>query len=145
VEKSNLIGAVSAVCFFVFAILVFAARLAGKPEIGKWVGLFEFLLALPLVWLLVKAPADGRGGLYFIQIGAVLLWLAVELLLDYVFRVEFRHVRWMVILYVMLFFAAAGGMLGLASKAGKTRSITAIILFFITAILTFLQRWITGY
>ena len=144
-EKSNLIGAVSAVCFFIFAILVFVARLAGKPELGKWFGSFTFLLVLPLVWLLVKAPAEGRGGLYFIQIVAVLLWLVVELLLDYVFRVEFRQVRWMVILYVMLFFAAAGGMLGIASNAGKTWSITAVVLFFIMAILTFLQRWITGY
>ena len=56
-EKLNLIGALTAVAFFVSAILVFVFRLLGKPQYGHWIGYFEFALAIPLVYLLIKAPA----------------------------------------------------------------------------------------
>ena len=143
-EKLNLIGALTAIAFFASAILVFVFRLIGKPQYGHWVGYFEFTLAIPLVYLLFKAPAAGRPAIYYIQIGAILLWLVVELLLDYIFKIDFRNVRWMVITYVILFFAGSGGLLGTASQAGRRWSIPAIILFLLMAVLTFVQRAVTG-
>jgi hypothetical protein len=143
-EKLNLLGAIVAVAFFVSAILVFVFRLLGKPQYGHWVGYFEFLLAIPLIFLLVKAPPLGRPALYYIQIACMLAWLVVEALLDYILKIDFRHVRWMVISYVILFFAGTGGMLGVAANAGRGWSIAAIILFLIMAVLTFVQRAVTG-
>jgi hypothetical protein len=143
-EKTNLLGAIVAVTFFVSAILVFIFRLFGKPQYGYWIGYFEFLLAIPLVFLLLKAPHLERPALYYIQIGCMLAWLVVEALLDYILKIDFRNVRWMVISYVVLFFAGTGGMLGVASNAGREWSISAIILFLIMAILTFVQRAVTG-
>jgi len=143
-EKTNLLGAVIAITFFASAILVFAFRLLGKPQYGHWIGYFEFLLAAPLIFLLVKAPQLERPALYYIQIGCMLAWLVLEALLDYILKVDFRQVRWIVISYVVLFFAGTGGMLGVASNAGRGWSISAIILFLIMAVLTFVQRAITG-
>lgn len=143
-ERTNLIGAVTAIAFFVSAILVFVFRLLGKPRYGHWIGYFEFLLALPLVYLLVKAPQLGRPTLYYIQIGCMLAWLVLEALLDHILKVDFRNVRWMVIGYVVLFFAGTGGMLGVATNAGQSWSIAAIALFLVMAILTFIQRAVTG-
>jgi hypothetical protein len=40
--------------------------------------------------------------------------------------------------------AGAGWMLGVAEQAGRSWSIASIILFLIMAILTFLQRAVTG-
>jgi len=132
-EKMNLLGAIVAVAFFVSAILVFIFRLLGKPQHGHWIGYFEFLLAIPLVFLLLKAPQLERPALYYIQIGCMLAWLVVEALLDYILKIDFRNIRWMVISYVVLFFAGTGGMLGVASNAGRVWSISAIILFLIMA------------
>jgi len=142
-EKTNLLGAIVAVTFYASAILVFTLRLLGKPRYGLWVGYFEFLLAIPLIFLLLKAPQLQRPALYYIQIGCMLAWLALEALLDYILKIDFRKVQWMVISYVVLFFAGTGGMLGVARYAGPGWSIAAIILFFIMAILTFLQRAVT--
>ena len=142
--KTNVLGAVTAVLFFISAILVFVFRLLGKPQWGHWLGYFEFLLAIPLVYLLVRAPQLQRPWLYYVQIGCMLLWLAVEALLDYLLKIDFRSTRWMVISYVVLFFAGAGGMLGIASLAGRGWSIAAIVLFLIMAALTFIQRAVTG-
>ena len=58
-EKTNLLGAVTAIAFFVSAILVFTFRLLGKPQYEQWIGYFEFLLAVPLIFLFVKAPQLG--------------------------------------------------------------------------------------
>jgi len=142
--KTNVLGAVTAVLFFISAILVFVFRLLGKPQWGYWLGYFEFLLAIPLVYLLVRAPQLQRPWLYYVQIGCMLLWLAVEALLDYLLKIDFRSTRWMVISYVVLFFAGAGGLLGIASLAGRGWSIAAIVLFLIMAALTFIQRAVTG-
>ena len=142
--KTNLLGAIVAIAFYVSAILIFAFRLLGKPQYGHWIGYFEFVLAIPMIFLLLKAPQLERPSLYYIQIGCMLAWLVVEVLLDYILKIDFRNVRWMVISYVVLFFAGTGGMLGVARYAGSGWSIPAIILFLIMAVLTFVQRAVTG-
>jgi hypothetical protein len=50
-DKMNLIGAIVAITFFVSASLVFISRLLGQPEYGHRIGYFEFLLAIPLLFL----------------------------------------------------------------------------------------------
>jgi len=143
-ERTNLLGAIIAIMFFVSAILVFSLRLLGKPQFEYLIGYFEFILAIPMIYLLLKAPQLERPVLYYIQIGCMLAWLVVEALLDYILKVDFRNVRWMVISYVVLFFAGTGGMLGVAANAGRGWSIPAIILFLVMTILTFVQREVTG-
>jgi len=143
-ENTNLLGAIVAIAFYVSAILVFVFRLLGKPQYGHSIGYFEFLLAIPLIFILLKAPQLERPALYYIQIGCMLAWLVVEALLDYILKIDFRNVRWMVISYVVLFFAGSGGMLGVAASAGRGWSISAIILFLLMAVLTFVQRAVTG-
>ena len=143
-EKANLLGAIVADAFYLSAILVFIFRLLGKPRYGFWIGYFEFLLAIPLIYLMVIGQQNDRPVIYYIQIGCMLIWLVLEALLDYILKVDFRNIRWAVISYVVLFFAGAGGMLGVARLAGREWSISAIILFLIMAILTFVQRKVTG-
>jgi hypothetical protein len=143
-EGTNRIGAITALTFFISASLIFVFRLFGKPQFGHWIGYFEFLLAIPLIYLLIQAPQLERPALYYIQIGCMLAWLVVEALLDYILKVDFRQVRWIVISYVVLFFAGTGGLVGVAANAGKSWSMTAIILFLIMAVLTFVQRAVTG-
>ncbi len=143
-DKTNILGAIVAIAFFVSAILVFSFRLLGKPQYGHYIGYFEFLLAIPLILLILKAPQLERPALYYVQIGCMLAWLVVEALLDYILKIDFRNVRWMVICYVVLFFAGTGGLIGVASNAGRQWSIPAIILFLIMAVLTFVQRSVTG-
>jgi len=66
------------------------------------------------------------------------------LLLDYVFKDDFRHTKWVVISYVTLFFAATGGMIGIASQAGKFWMLLSVLLFLIMTSLAFIQHAKTG-
>lgn len=142
-QSTNLLGAVVAVVFYVSAIVVFVTRLLGAPGIGHWIGYLEFLLAIPLVYLLATAPALDRPWLYYIQIGLMLAWLVVEAVLDYILKIDFRHTPWMVVSYVVLFFAGTGGMLGIAANAGVGWMIAAAPLFLAMAALAFVQRAVT--
>ncbi|MBD3386785.1 hypothetical protein GF407_17920 [candidate division KSB1 bacterium] len=143
-ERLNLIGAVIAVSIYFSSIFIFSARILGKPHYGHRIGYFLFLLAIPLLYLLVKALQLQRPAIYYIQIGLMLSWLFAELLLDYIFKIDFRRSGWMVICYVTLFFAATGGMLGVASLAGRGWTIISVVLFLAMAILAFIQRNLTG-
>ena len=143
-EKANLLGAVVTVSLYSLYILMIIFRLLGRVQFGHWLASLQFFSVIPLVYLLLKAPQLGRPVLYYVQIGLMLVFLLVELLLDYIYMVDFRQVRWMVISYVMLFFAATGGLLGVAAYAGRTWTLAAVILFLVMAVLAFVQRALTG-
>ena len=143
-EKTNLLGAYVTISLYSLYILMIIFRLLGRSQLGHWLAALQFLAAIPLIYLLIKAPQLERPLLYYVQIGLMLIFLLVELLLDYIYLVDFRQVSWMVISYVMLFFAATGGMLGVAANAGRTWTYTTVIFFLIMAVLAFVQRWVTG-
>lgn len=144
-ENSNLIGFILTVVVYSLYILLFIFRLIGRLGFGHRFATIQFFLIFPLVFLLVKAPQQGRLMLYYIQLSLMILFLFVELLLDYILKIEFRKVRWMVISYVMLFFAATGGLLGVVAAAGNRTWISiAVGLFFIMAALSGIQRRVTG-
>lgn len=144
INKLDLLGAALAVCIISFCILIFTARLLSLPKVEYWLGIFLLLTTIPIMYLLFRAESINRSPIYYIQIGAILLFFVVELLLDYIFKIEFRQTKWLAIPYVMIFFAATGGMIGIASLAGRGWMISTSVLFLIMAFLAFYQRAKTG-
>ena len=143
-ERANLVGALVAVTMSALCIVVFSSRLAGTPGIGYTVGWLQFALAVPLVVLLVLAPRLDRPWLYYLQVGLLLAFLAVEFVLDYALKVDFRGNLRTVVPYVMLFCAGTGGMIGVAALGGRGWTIAAGVLFLASAVLAFAQRFVTG-
>jgi len=128
----------------VLIIAVFTARILGWLEIGRWIGIASSLVLIPLIYLFVIGLKTDRPKIYFVWLVLMILFLFFELIVDDILQVDFRSVNWAVIPYVMFFFAATGGMIGIASQAGKAWAITTVIVFLIMAILAFVQRGITG-
>jgi len=143
-EKLDLLGAIVAHVIFISSIITFSARMIFKLGPGHWVGIPILLMAFPLVFLLLMAPRYHRPFLYYLQAALMLVWLITLFLVDYLYKFDFRQTQWMVISYVMLYFAGAGGMIGIASLAGRGWTVSAIILFLIAAVLAFVQRAVTG-
>ena len=119
-------------------------RISARVEIGRWIGLVSTLALIPLIYLLAGAPKTDRRGIYYAWLGLMILFVLFELVIDHILRIDFRSQRWSLIAYVMFFFAATGGMIGVASQAGKTWAILTTIVFLIMAALSFVQRAITG-
>jgi hypothetical protein len=139
-EQLNLLGAWITQVILVLSITMFFARLIGKPELGRRLGVALLLTALPLCYLIVQSLRHQRPPLYYISIGLMLVWLVVALVVDYVLKLEFRQNRRLVGAYVGLFFAGTGGLIGLASLAGTLWVVSSAVLFSILAVLAYLQR-----
>ena len=143
-EKLDVLGAIVAHVIFVSSIITFLSRIIFGLKPGHWVGIPILLMVFPLAYLLLRAPEFNRPFLYYVQIGTMLVFLILLFVVDYVLKYDFRQTQWMVISYVVLYFAGAGGMIGVAALAGRTWMISAVILFFITLILAFVMRAVTG-
>ena len=137
-------GGICSLLALVLCILIFLFRLGGMPALERWMGILFMATAIPFAYLLITANAFERPGIYYVQMGAILLFILIELLLDYVFMIEFRKVRWLTISYVMFFFAGTGGLIGIASQAGKNWTMAAVALSLIMTFLAFYQRAKTG-
>jgi hypothetical protein len=143
-QRLDRLGAIVAHVILVMSIVTFSARLLFHNAPGHWIGIPILLMAFPLGYLLMRAPGLHRPVLYYVQILVMLAWLIVLFLVDYVLKYNFRQTQWMVISYVVLYFAGIGGMIGVAAQAGRGWAISATILFFVAAVLAFVQRAVTG-
>jgi len=130
INKLNLFGAYLAIFILLTCCLIFIFRLNNQQVAEYWTGIAFIIAAVPLIYLLYTASHFERPILYYVQLGVMLGFITVELFLDYIFKVDFRHTKWMAISYAMFFFAGTGGMIGIASLARKSWSFISIILFF---------------
>jgi len=141
---ADLIGAITANVYMLLIIAVFVARILGLLEISRWIGFTSSLVIFPLLCLFVVGLRTSRRKIYFAWLALMILFVLFELIIDQILRVDLRSQQSSVIPYVMFFFAATGGMIGVASQAGKTWAITTGIIFLIMAVMSFVQRGITG-
>ncbi len=144
INRVNLYGAITANVINISTILIFVARLLEKPEIGHWIGIIIQFTIIPLFYLLYAARSLNRARIYYIQVSLMIVFIIVEFLVDWYPKIEFRNNLLIVIPYVMLFFGATGGMIGVASLAGKRWTVVTVLSFLIMFVLAFIQRQITG-
>jgi hypothetical protein len=141
---ADLVGAITANVYMLLIITVFITRILGWLEIERWVGFASSLVIFPLLYLFVVGLRTSRRKIYFAWLALVVLFALFELVVDQIFMIDIRSAQWTVILYVIFFFAATGGMIGVAAQAGKAWSISTSMVFIVMAILAFVQRGITG-
>ena len=144
INRVNLYGAITANVINISTILLFVARLLEKPEIGHWIGIIIQFTIIPLFYLIYAARSLNRARIYYIQVSLMIVFIIVEFLVDWYPKIEFRNNLLIVIPYVMLFFGATGGMIGVASLAGKRWTVVTVLSFLIMLALAFIQRQITG-
>lgn len=144
IQASNTIGALVSVSINTLMIILFLSRLKNMPKFEHYLGILVIMNIFPLAYLLVQSFRDKRPALYFIQIGLMIAYLFLELILDYILKIDFRQNLSIVIPYIILFFTATGGMLGVAKYAGKRWMWAASMTFLIMTALSFYQRDVTG-
>jgi hypothetical protein len=144
IKIANLVGAITTNVYMLLIIAMFTARILKCFEIGHWIGIASSLVLIPLIYLFIVGLKTDRHLIYFVWIVLMILFTLFELIVDDILKVDFRSLKWAVIPYVMFFFAATGGMIGVAIQAGKPWNILTYVMFFIMAVLAFVQRGITG-
>lgn len=125
-------------------IAVFITRLLGKAQLEYYFGLAHSCALIPLVYFFLHAYRFPKPILLKIQVITAVIWIVILLLTDYILKIDFRTNSNLVIPYVMIFFAAMGGMIGVGSHTGKLWTILLIGTFFLMTALAFIQRRLTG-
>jgi hypothetical protein len=142
-KVNDLVGAITANVYMLLIIAMFTARIMGQVTVGRWIGVASSLVIIPLVYLFVDEFYT-KPFIYFVWLGLMILFALFELIADDILKVDLRGSLRAVIPYVMFFFAATGGMIGVAGQAGKVWSIGTSVVFIIMAVMAFVQRRVTG-
>jgi hypothetical protein len=98
----------TAVAFNLLIAAIFVAQKFGREELVKTFGILWLWLIIPLALVFVAYWQAGREARVLLYFGLIFLYMLVELLLDYVFKVEFRsqpitHVPYIILEYIALF------------------------------------------
>ena len=141
----NLIGAITANVYMLLVIAMFIARMLVQLEIGQWIGLTSTLVLIPLLYLFIVGLNTNRRMIYFVWLGLMISFVLFELIVDHILSIDFRSIQWAVVPYVMFFFGATGGMIGIAAQAGKPWAVVTSLIFLIMAALAFVQHSMTGF
>ncbi len=140
----DLLGSVIANVNNILLIGIFLARLRKYKKTEYWLGLLFILSIIPLIIMFVKAFESDRAILYFIQLGLMISFVVLELSLDYILKIDFRKKKIIVIPYVTLFYAAVGGMIGVAGQNGKQWLIITVTTFLVMTIFSLIMHFKTG-
>jgi hypothetical protein len=104
----DFIFVLSAVAFNLLIAAIFVAQKQGREKLVRTFGIMWLWLIVPLALVFVSHWQAGREMRILVSFGLVFFYMLVELLLDYVFKVDFRsqaitHVPYIILEYVALF------------------------------------------
>ncbi len=110
----DLLFVVTAVVFNIQIIGIYIARQQGRDEFVKIFGLFTIAQTLPLAIVFINHLWSGSEPWITVGFSVILFYLAVELLLDFIYKVDFRGNPALHIPYIVLFYAVELSLVAIA-------------------------------
>jgi hypothetical protein len=110
--------------------VMFLFRARGRPKVGNVFGWVAVVLGIPLLAAAVINILGVRPWWAFVLPGLLVLYDAVEFVLDYILKFDFRHSRWLVP-YLGLYYLALIGMIGYTFAVGKPYGFVTLVTYFI--------------
>ena len=104
----DLLFVLSAVAFNLLIAAIFVAQKLGQDKLVKTFGILWLLLIIPLALVFVSYWQAGKEAQVLLYLVLIFLYMLAELLLDYVFKIDFRsksitHVPYIILEYIALF------------------------------------------
>jgi len=121
----------SAVAFNLLIAAILIAQKLGREKLVRTLGLLWLGLLFPLTLAFIsfrQTTQDARILLYF---GIVFLYMLVELLLDYVFKLDFRHKSITHVPYILLEYLALFSLIAIAFETDPRWGWAVAICFWI--------------
>ena len=110
----DLLFVLSAVAFNLLITAIFVAQKYRREKLVRTFGILWLCLIVPLSLVFVAYQREGRPAKILIYLLLVFFYMLVELLLDYIFKIDFRarlstHILYIILEYVALFSLIAIG------------------------------------
>jgi hypothetical protein len=110
--------------------VMFLFRGRGRLKVGNAFGWVAVLLGIPLLAAVVMNALGARPWWTLVLPGLLVLYDAVEFVLDYLLKFDFRHSRWLGP-YLGLYYLALMGMIGYSFAVGKPYGFVTLVTYFI--------------
>jgi hypothetical protein len=110
--------------------LLFIYRAIGQPGRGNRFGWASVLLGIPLLAIAVYNLVTGRNWWTVLLPGLMVLYDLLEWIVDHLYKLDFRHSRWLG-LYLLVYYLALMGMIGYTFMVGRVFGFFTLITYFI--------------
>jgi hypothetical protein len=117
-------------------VAIFLARTRRKARVEHALGWITVAAAIPLAMAVGINVLAGRPGWYWALPLVTVVFLAVEFLLDYVLKTDFRHGR-LLAPYLVLYYLSEFAMIGYSFLVGKPYGLITLVTYFINLGATF--------
>ena len=130
-QTANSLAVLCANFFNLIIVGIMLSRPRKWAKLEHYLGLANIALILPFGFVIVL-HASNRESFWLIFLPCLMiLFLAIELVLDYVLRIEFRQTR-LLGPYLLLFYAAQWGMIGFGFMVGRVPGILTLLTYFLS-------------
>ena len=117
--------------FNLFIICIMLSRPFGLERLERVVGIINILLLIPLTLAVILNYISGREWWTFALPLIVIVFLILELLLDYVMQIPFRETR-LLWPYLVLFYLSAWMMIGYTFLVDKPYGFITLVTYFLS-------------
>jgi hypothetical protein len=112
---------------------IFLLRVKGMESAEFIVGILVVAMAMPVVTAIIYNAAEKREWWTIVLPALLLAFLIAELLLDYIFKLEFRTTS-LLLPYLLLFYLGTMGMIGYSFLIGRPFGYATLCTYFINLI-----------
>jgi len=138
----DLLFVITAVAFNLLIAALFIASKKMHLKLMRAFGIAWLSLVIPLTIVFVYYLLAGRDTMILVAFGGVFLYMLVEWLLDYVFKIDFRSKRSQHIPYIVLEYIALFGLIRIALTIDRVAGYIVSISFWI--LMASLIYWYAG-
>lgn len=110
---------------------IFLSRPFGLARLETILGLISIALAVPLAVAALMNLRTGREWWTFVLPMLLVLFLILELCLDYLFQINFRE-TWMLGPYLLIFYVSLMGMIGYTFLIGTRYGYITLVTYFLS-------------
>jgi hypothetical protein len=125
----NILFIASALLFNISVSGVYLATKLGNQTLQQGFGLLVVLLVVPFSIIFLGYLKEKAGVKILASLTIILLYLFVELLLDYILKIPFRDILLLHIPYIILFYAASFSILGISFNIHRNLGYAVTITF----------------
>jgi hypothetical protein len=127
----DLVFVITALAFNLLIAALFIASKKMRLKLMKALGIAWLSLAIPLGLVFTHYLLVGREVRVLLCFGGVFVYMIVELLLDYVLKIEFRNRPSLHIPYILLEYVALFGLIGISFSIDRTWGYSVSISFWV--------------
>jgi len=116
--------------------VIFLNRVFGRAEWEHPLGYGTLVMIFPLTVIALLNLTGGRNWAFWVLPLVMVMYLALEFVLDYWLKFDFRHSSWLGP-YLLLYYLGLFAVIGYAFLAGRSYGFVTLITYFINLAATF--------